>query len=96
MKELNFFLGNLDIWQLQGSQTLPCYTFVDGHSNKISHLQLSDLSDSVISAAGPFLHVHQKKSGSFRTQQVDVQQWVRIKCTSSKNKRIITVKEFFI
>lgn len=72
-----FEQGNLDIWQLQGSQTLPCYTFVDGHSNKISHLQLSDISDSVISAAGPFLHVHQKKSGSFQTQQVDVQQWIQ-------------------
>lgn len=76
----NYFKGNIDVWQLKGSQTKPCYSFVDAHSNKISHLCLSNHLESVMTAAGPFLHVHHKKDGLFQTQQVDAQQWVRLVC----------------
>ncbi|XP_061198077.1 F-box/WD repeat-containing protein 8-like [Saccostrea echinata] len=72
-----FQQGNVDVWQLQGNQTQPCYTFVDGHSKRISHLCLSDLSDTMVTAAGPFVHMHRRKSGLFQTQQIDVQQWVQ-------------------
>ncbi|XP_022341648.2 F-box/WD repeat-containing protein 8-like [Crassostrea virginica] len=69
--------GNVDVWQLKGNQIQPSYTFVDGHSNKISHLRLSDLSDTMVTAAGPFLHVHQRKTRSFQMHELDVQQWVQ-------------------
>lgn len=73
---MQFIVGNVDVWQLKGNQIQPSYTFVDGHSNKISHLRLSDLSDTMVTAAGPFLHVHQRKTRSFQMHELDVQQWV--------------------
>lgn len=73
---MQFIVGNVDVWQLKGNQIQPSYTFVDGHSNKISHLRLSDLSDTMVTAAGPFLHVHQRKTKSFQMHELDVQQWV--------------------